>query len=238
MARIFGPILFLTLLVCLPPAGRAELITFAFADQSGSLAGLALDGLSNGVVVASGTTFDVTMSAAAGSSVSGDRFNLTGSPNFGINASAAGDVTDAFDAGAGTSEFMELSFTASIPASFELIELDFDRISGTGEPGEDAGLLSFANGMALEFSGQSVDATDLFVVGVGFAATETLRLAHVDGNGFGLERLVLDVRPEPATTVPEASSLSLLGLGTAILYLKRQRLFRRRVTKTPNYRGS
>lgn len=90
-------------------------------------------------------------------------------------------------------------FTASVPAAFELLEVDFDRISGAGGPGEDAGILRFASGHEAAFDGRSVDSADRLAVGVVLSAGETVRLAHVDENGFGLESLTIDVRPEPAS---------------------------------------
>lgn len=221
MACSFGHSLVLALLLCLAPWSRAELITFEFASPTGSTAGITLDGLSTGMVIALASGVEVALHATAGEPGSGDEFNHTNSPNFGINAAGAGDVTDAFDAGAGTSEFLDMYFTASVPATFELLEVDFDRVSGAGGPGEDAGILSFASGHETAFDGRNVDSADRLAVGFVLSAGETLRLAHVDGNGFGLESLIVDVRPEPATTVPEPAALTLIALGSAVLFIKR-----------------
>lgn len=202
------------LMGALVDAAWAESVEFDFASSAGSnQTGLELDGLQSGVSQVNGTTFAVTLTATAQVGDSEGVLNYSSSPNFGINASGGGDVTDAFDAGGGFSESMVFSITSSTPASYTFVAIDFDRIAGGGNVDEDAGSLAFAGGNTYHFNGSTVDGTDLLTVGEPFTAGQAITLAHVDGNGFGIERIILDVVPVPAPSTVAVLAVCLLGLG-------------------------
>lgn len=202
---------------------RAEFIVFDFAGSLGSNTnGFDLDNFEMGMTLAAGSTITATMTAMADGIAGSDLFNRTASPNFGINASGGGDVTDAFDAGTGMSEFMTFSFSftggGGPPYSATFVSIDFDRITGSGMPREDAGALVFSGGGAYNFDGSIVDGSDLLTVGENFGAGQSITLSHVDGNGFGLEQITLDV-----IAVPEPSSVTLVSLAAVAGLLYRRR---------------
>ena len=183
---------------------KSAIVVFDFASTSGTnQTGMDLDELAAGSSEVAG----VTLSATANTGV----FNLTASPNFGINASGSGDVTDAFDFGSGIHEVMTFSFTPSTPSTMTFVSIDFDRIT-SGNPGNDQGNLSFFGGSSTDFDATNIDASDLLTVGESITAGQLITLSHIDGNGFGLEQITLDVNPT-APAIPEPMSGSIwIGL--------------------------
>ena len=202
-----------------PDKASAELIVFEFAVTGGAAnaTGNALDGLSSGTHQVNGTTVNVTIDATANDGV----FNLTtSSPNFGINAAGPGDDTDAFDDGSGVTEVMTFFFTGSAGATFNFVSIDFDRLDGAGQPGDDIGTLSFAGGNAFTFDNSNTNGSDLLTVNESFTAGQLITLSHVDGNGFGIESITLDVQ---LAAIPEPASIVLFGSAVAWFFGKRRR---------------
>jgi hypothetical protein len=133
---------------------------------------------------------------------------------FGIDIVGDGsDDSDAFDGGV-ASESMSFSF--DVAGLFNSIE--FDRFTGAGAPGDDAGFLSFSGGPTINFDNTDLS-SNVLTVDVAFTPGQTITLGFADGNGFGLENF--DISP-----VPEPSSMALIGSGALMICY-----FRRRQTR-------
>lgn len=150
-------------------------------------------------------TLEVTL--AAYGTAGADEFNLTGD-GFGINNSASGDDTDAFD----DNEYMTLSFNHA--GTFQTLELD--RM--TGSNGDD-GSLGFEGGFITNFTGSITT----MAINQSFVAGQLITLSQTTGGsgatwGFGLETMTIDVVPEPL-------SISLFSIAGVGLFLVRRFLF-------------
>lgn len=210
---VIGCTSLLMLAMLLVTTTQADLMTFDFASTTGSnQTGFDLDDVDTGMSHVVDNTFTITLTATAGTNGSGDVFNHTSGPNFGVNASGAGDVADAIDDGAGLSESIVLSFQSSSPVTLTFVSIDFDRITGNAGPQDDAGSLAFAGGNTFHFNANNVDGSDLLTVGEIFLEGQTITLSHVSGNGFGIEQIVLDVVPVPEPGTSAALVALLLGL--------------------------
>lgn len=200
------------------PASRvqAEFVTFEFSVPGATnQAGVALDGSSlsfTDVAVPNlGPFFTVRVTGTVTSEIDAE-FNLNGqdsgnsTTDFGINSSND-SVTDAFDSG----ESASFSFTTSAPATIQLVSIDFDRLAAT-----DSGRLGLDNGNTIMFTG----ANSSGILQVNQTITQTISLAEVSGNGFGLEAITLHISP---TAVPEPTSLLLFGSVVTPFALRRKR---------------
>jgi hypothetical protein len=180
---------------------HAEIFVLDFEGSVGSF----LDNKSEGVysVSQNGITLEVTFAAYGTSGV--DEFNLTAG-GFGINNSESGDDTDAFD----DNEYMTLSFNRA--GTFQTLELD--RMTGGNG---DAGSLEFAGGVTTNFSG-SFSAP--MTINESFSVDQMITLRQTAGGsgttwGFGLEKITVDVVPEPA-------AIGLIGMvGVGLLFVRR-----------------
>ncbi len=176
----------------------AEIVVFDFEGDAGAF----LSGTTGGVytVVQNGITLEAVFEAHG--TTGSDKFNRTGS-GFGINNSETGDDTDGFD----DNEYMTLSF--NLPGIFQTLELD--RMTGGNG---DAGSLAFAGGSTTNFSGSF--STPLSI-NEAFSKSQIITLRQTAGGsgttwGFGLEKITVDVIPEPAV----AGLIGLTGLGLLI----------------------
>lgn len=200
-------------LISAPEQTRAEFVVFDFHDVTGA-SGMDLDELESGTSAAMG------MVLSASTSFVGDKFNYTSSGGFGINSENTGDDTDAFDlrAGTNTPEMMTFSFaptSGSVMITFESIKFDrFDVV------GNDMGSLAHLGGgfTTFNFGDADLDSDNVLLVQQAIAAGDTLRLAYVGGNGFGLESITLNV-----TAVPEPSLAITLNLLFAFALAMRRR---------------
>jgi len=175
-----------------------------------------LDGLDLGSTILTSGVFTVSLTATTIVSAAHGVFNVTASA-FGINADGGGDDTDTFDAGGGTES---MTFSFNINGTF--VAADFNLITGSGLPTEDIGNLSFSlGGLSTNFHNANTDGSDVFLVNQAFSVGEEITIAHVDGNGFGLETITIDVVPEP-------TSVALLGMGAVSLCI-----FGRRRVRSP-----
>jgi hypothetical protein len=160
----------------------------------------------SGVYTTSQNGVTLEMTFLAGGTGGAETFNKTTS-GFGINNSESGDDTDAFDDG----EFMTISFNSA--GTFQSIE--FDRLgSGT----DDTGDLSFDGGAVFNFDG---DSNNPLAINTIFSTNQIITLEHTgdlspdsgtNTRGFGLEKITVNVVPEPAT-------IAMLGLGGLIALL-------------------
>lgn len=149
----------------------------------------------------------ITLSASTASGV----FNRT-STGFGVNASGAGDDTDALDGGSGVLEFIDFSFDTDVI-------LNSFTVSGLGS--QDIGQYLY-NGLApVDFTLTGVQSLGEILLPVG----NGLSIYYIAGNGFSLDQLTVSrfTVPEPATLF--LFSVPLLLLGTGRLY---NHSFRRR----------
>lgn len=180
---------------------NADLVTFDFDDSGLEQAGIDLDNLHMGTVSVGDamTGATITLHATAGATAGTDFFNKT-TGGFGINASGSGDDTDAFDDGAGSSEFMTFWFTSSIPVQLTFTSIDFDRLDGAFA--EDGGEIEFTGGSTLPFDDSATDGNDLLIVNESILAGQEITLSHISGAGFGLEQITLNVQ-----AIPEAGSV-------------------------------
>lgn len=179
----------------------AEIFVLDFEGVAGTF----LDDTSGGVytITQHGITLEATLAAHGTSGI--DEFNLTGT-GFGINNSESGDDTDGFD----DNEYMTLSF--NLPGTFQLLELD--RMTGGNG---DAGSLAFVGGSTTNFSGSF---SNPLAITESFSKDQVITLRQTAGGsgstwGFGLEKVTVDVVPEPAVT-------GLIGLtGLSLLIARR-----------------
>ncbi len=187
------------LVAALTFTAHAEIFVLDFEGDLGTF----LDDKSEGIYTTSqnGVTLEVTL--AAHGTVGDDKFNLLGSGGFGINNSESGDDTDAFD----DSEYMTLSF--NLPGTFQTLKLD--RMTGGNG---DAGSLEFFGGSTTNFSGSF---SDPLSIDEAFSKDQIITLRQTAGGsgatwGFGLERITVDVVPEPSV----AGLIGLTGLGLLV----------------------
>ena len=181
-------------LAILPLRADAAYVSLDFEGAVGmSLDGTDLFIYSNTV---GSDSFALTLSATGGD------FNKTAS-GFGINAPGAGDDTDAFDNGL-VSESMRIAFSTTAEVGVKIVSLEFDRLTGGGGGGEDQALLNFYDGNdALQ---NSVTVTNANTAGDDKANFNTVDFPELifqpgsyfdllvaDGNGFGIEVLVVDI---------------------------------------------
>ena len=212
---------FLLPIVCIVIATsnlNAGLVTFGFAvggGNSDNSAGMQLEqsGVAS-VITSDGITITLTASAN-----NGGVFNLSNAgDDFGINAEATGDITSAFDGGSSDgAEIMTFSFTSSLPATIEFVSVDFDRIGSTDEA-----RLAFAGGSIFDIDDGAVSSSDEFILDSQETLTQgqSISLAYVAGNGFGLERITLHVK---ATAVPEPSTVLMFGSALLSILVPRKR---------------
>lgn len=180
----------------------AEVFVLDFEGAVGSF----LDDTGGGVysVLQNGVALEVTF--AAHGTTGSDLFNLTGS-GFGVNNSESGDDTDAFD----DLEYMTLSF--NLTGDFQTIQLD--RLTGGNG---DAGQLDFFGGSAFDFDENT---SNPLPVNETFTASQVITLSQTSGGsgatwGFGVEKMTVDVIPEPATFL-------LVGIGGLMVWVLRVR---------------
>ena len=176
----------------------AEIFILDFEEDAGHF----LDDTSGGVytVTQNGITLEATLAAHGTSGI--DEFNLTGT-GFGINNSESGDDTDGFD----DNEYMTLSF--NLQGTFQFLELD--RMTGGNG---DAGSLAFASGSITNFLGSF---SDPLSINASFSKGQVITLRQTAGGsgatwGFGLEKITVNVVPEPAV----AGLIGLTGLGLLV----------------------
>jgi len=176
-------------------------------------------------------TFQLVVTATGGD------FNKTSS-GFGINAPGSGDDTDAFDNGL-TNEAMRIAFNTTADIGVKVVSLEFDRLTGSGGTGEDQALLSFYSGPGdfdnslLVTNANTAGDDKANFNGVDFAEQvfnpgAYLDISVHDGNGFGIEMLIVEVSgsyytPSGGGAVPEPSTAILLLLGTSALFGIRRR---------------
>ncbi len=195
------------LILCAAFVASAEVFVLDFEDALG--VGGYMDGLTSGVYTTAqnGVTLEVTFTS--GGTAGDDEFNLTGT-GFGINNSGGGDDTDALD----DSEFITFSF--NLDGTFQSIE--FDRLgSGT----DDTGDLSFDGGSVFNFDG---DSDNPLAINTLFSINQIITLEHTgdlspdsgtNTRGFGLEKIIVNVVPEPAT-------IAMFGIGGLIAFIIRR----------------
>ncbi len=222
-------------LALLPLKAQATLVALDFEGAVGmSLDGTDLFVYSN---VVNGDSFQLTLTATGGD------FNKTSS-GFGINAPGSGDDTDAFD-NALTSEAMQIAFNTSADVGVKIVSMEFDRLTGTGAAGDDAAFVQFfdessslqnsvtitnantAGDDKANFNG--VDFPELI-----FQPGSYFDLSVADGNGFGLEILIVDIDPAyysagsggggsgGAVPEPAAAAMLLIGLVALTGYRRRR----------------
>ena len=222
-------------LALLPLKAEATLVSLDFEGAVGmSLDGTDLFVYSN---VVNGDSFQLTLTATGGD------FNKTSS-GFGINAPGSGDDTDAFDNGL-TSEAMQIAFNTSADVGVKIVSMEFDRLTGSGAAGDDAAFVQFfdessslqnsvtvtnantAGDDKANFNG--VDFPELI-----FQPGSYFDLSVADGNGFGLEILIVDIDPAyysagsggggsgGAVPEPAAAAMLLIGLAGLTGYRRRR----------------
>ena len=235
MLRTWMVNLVFALLAMLP--FRADAIEISL-DFEGAV-GMSLDGTD--LFIYSNTiqldSFELTLAATGGD------FNKTSS-GFGINAPGAGDDTDAFDNGL-VSESMRIAFSTTAEVGLKIISLEFDRLTGGGGVGEDQALLSFydendalQNSVTVTNANTAGDDTANFnsvdFPELIFQPGSYFDLSVVDGNGFGIEVLVVDIDGSYYTggsgggsggggAVPEPAAACLMLIGFAALCGYRRR---------------
>ena len=182
-------------------------------------------------------TFQLVITATGGD------FNKTSS-GFGINAPGAGDDTDALDNGL-VSESIRFAFETTANVGIKVVSIEFDRLTGSGGIGEDQALISFYNESGA--FGNSVVVTNANTAGddkanfdgVSFAEQignpgSFFDLSVQDGNGYGLEKVVIEVSAALYTgdsggggggvAVPEPAAACILLMGmVSVLGLWRRR---------------
>lgn len=216
---------FLLAVICVAIATanlNAGLVTFDFAITTSGAANLAGSDLDD---VADGLTGTTTVTTSDGNVITltatpnGGRFNRNGTSgsdlDFGIDASGADDVSDAFDGGE-VPESMTFSFTSSLPATIEFVSINFDRL-GT----DDAARLAFAGGSNFTINNSAANSSDEFMLAESLSQGQSITLSHVAGGGFGLEQITLDVTA--STAVPEPSSLLMFGTALVSVLVPRKR---------------
>ncbi len=125
---------------------------------------------------------------------------------FGVNATGAGDNTDALDAGSGFSE--SLTFQFNLPVSL----IGF-TVSGVGS--QDIGEYVVHPAAVVTFDSSGLHSLDNQLL----LAGERLGIMHVAGNGFSLDSLSVEM-----ASVPAPATLPLLFAGlllTAMVRYKR-----------------
>ncbi len=230
MLRTWMVVLFIALLAIAPGVASAVQVQLDFEGTFGD----ALDG--NSLFSYSGAAglnqFQLVVTATGGD------FNKTSS-GFGINAPGSGDDTDALDNGL-VNEAIRIAFDTTADIGVKVVSFEFDRLTGSGGTGEDQALLSFYsdagfdNSLVVTNANTAGDDTANFN-GVDFAEQvfnpgSYLDVSVQDGNGFGLEMLVIEVSESYYTpsggsggAVPEPSTALLMLLGTSALYGLRRR---------------
>lgn len=210
----FVRFIFPLVLVCLTATTtHGGIINFDFAVTGGATnqAGADLDGLATGTTSVTANGITVTLTAIASSGV----FNQTGDPNFGINADPSGDLTDAFDNGAGVTEEIGFFLTSSSPAIVEFVSIDLDRLTVAGE----AASLVFAGGSTFTVTPDNTTG-GLFTLDAPETVTsdQLVTFGFLSGGGFGLERITLNV-----TAIPEPSSAIMLMMCAVFGTVRRRR---------------
>ena len=210
------------LLAFAPFAGsaNADLIPFDLLDPSG-VAGTAGEALeSTGSVTIGGVTINV----GAASSITGS----TGA-DFSANASTAGINTGGVTGGDGASE-LDLGETLTFTFTFgsetvSLNEIDFSGVggnAGAGVSAGDAALVNVAGSSFSLFTGVTdfSGGTDTFSPdgGITLASGDTIVISAEET--IVIQGITLHVKP---ATVPEPSSLAVLGIGCVAGLMRRRR---------------
>ena len=237
MFRTWMVFLFIASLAIAPGIAAGDIFTF---DMEG-IHGATIDGATTHTFTdtAGGNSFDVILAATGGD------FNQTGS-GFGINASGAGDDSDALDNGL-TNESIRFTFETSAALGIKLVSLDFDRMTGGGGTGDDQALVSFYdagdvfnNSLIVHNGNTAGDDQANFDGGSGAGSFATqisqsgsyFDLSVSDGNGIGLEGFTIDVDAVYYSggggggggAVPEPTAAILMAIGAfALLGYRRRR---------------
>ena len=225
----------IALMAMVPGSSRAIEIQLDFESTLGD----ALDG-SNLFSYSGATnvdTFQLVMTATGGD------FNKTSS-GFGINAPGSGDDTDALDNGL-ASESIRFAFETTASVGVKVVSVEFDRLTGNGGTGTDQALLAFYddsgaldNTVVVTNANTAGDDKANFD-GVSFAEQiynpgAFFDLSVQDGNGFGLEKVVIEVSAAlyigdsggggGSVAVPEPAAACMLLMGmVSVLGLWRRR---------------
>ena len=89
-----------------------------------------------------------------------------------------------------------------------------------GSPGDDLISLVFNGGNGFSINGSNVNAMDQFVLNETYTAGQNISLTHLDGNGFRLQAITLDIQ---ITSIPERSGMLPLACLTGFAVRKRRR---------------
>ena len=222
MLRTWTATLIIALAAITPGAAQATLFEFDFESSFGDL----LDGQDS--LTFNGTDgvdqYQLVIAATGGN------FNKTSS-GFGINAPGSGDDTDALDNGL-ASEAIGFSFASTADVGIKVVSIEFDRLTGSGGVGEDQALLAFYdesgsldNSVVVTNANTAGDDTANFN-GVAFPEQifnpgSFFDMSVQDGNGFGIEKLVIEVSASLYTgdsgggggAVPEPAAACMLFIG-------------------------
>ncbi len=195
VVRAFVVSAVLTFLCVLPEQSQAFPITF---DLRNGPEGTAVDGLAAGPVTKGGLT--ATLSASVGV------LNQT-TTGFGINAPGT-DVSDGIDDPSDVAEFVTIEFD-------QLVTFDQLKLSRFTSTASDEASLTIAGGSSILLV--DTGPTDIYnfstdnIVSIG----QSIVLAFSSGNGFGFDEFT--VTTNESTAVPEPATITLLGIGLAVL---------------------
>lgn len=197
---------------------QAELVTFDLGLNGPSSAnGADLLGFSSASTSVSGSNFTVTLTAKTFDPTSVFRMNRNG---LGIN-SAGRDRSGQIDDRDGPSEGVQFFFsvTSPTPTLVTFVDLDLNAISGSGQAGHDQAELAFEDGPTFSIDGtNATGSADLFSVNTSFSLSKLISLRHVDGNGFRLNAITLEV-----LSTPESSSVLMLASALFLVSIRRKR---------------
>ena len=204
----------LALLISCADTARAEIVVFDLGlNGNASVNGLDLEGFSNASTSVNGSDFTVTMNASVENP---GVFNLV---NRGLGINSIGrDRGGQIDSRNVADESMTIQLSTSRPADIRIVSLDFQGIGGNGNSGDDS--VGFRmSGFSTVIDGSNVNAFDQITINQSYLPGTNIQIAYLEGNGFRLQSIVLDVVP-----TPEPSSLLMFGLVVGMIGRVRNRL--------------